>query len=1049
MSKNKKQYWKGLEQLTNQSEFVKHAEKEFPDYLPINQNKESGGDASRRDFLKMMGFSVAAASLAACEAPVRKAIPYLNKPVDADPGIPNYYASTYAQGGDYSSILIKTRDGRPIKIEANQLSKMAGGVNAQIEASILSLYDQERLTSPRAGAEKISWEDLDQAISSGLNAGSQVRIVSNTILSPTTKQVIADFQTKFPNTQHITYDSQSFHGMKVANQKAFGNASIPSYDFSSAKVIVSLAADFLGTWLAPTEFTDQYTQRRKVSDKNKDMSRHYQFESNLSVTGANADYRTPVRASQQGLIAGHLYNLVAAKAGGASIAAPAIEVTWLEKAAENLWANKGASLVVSGSNDPDVQLVVNGINQLLGNYGKTIDPDTPVYYRQGNDQAMNDLITELGSGRVDAVIFYNANPVYDYPNGAGLKEALANVKLKVATNDRLDETASLMDYVAPDHHYLESWNDAQPKKGVYSLVQPGITPIFQTRQAQESLLTWAGSSNTDYYTYLQESWKNRFASQIVDFQSFWDKSLYDGVLTVNEAATNDALVDVASNGMADSTATDMVMTPVDGPVNLSGVGANLTKNYTSDNQGLELVLYQKVAIGNGSQGNNPWLHEMPDPITKVCWDNYITVSKKFATKHEIEMVDRTTVRADLTINGKTLNLPVVVQPGQADGTIGLALGYGRTNGGRVANGVGADAYPLMGTVNGSWSLDVISDVSLTPTGEEYRVAQTQTSHTFMGRETVIQETSLADYKEKSNAGRYYPKIATWKGDEEKVAPKNITLWKHYQQDYTNHHWGMVIDLNSCTGCGTCTIACQVENNVPVVGRQEVINRREMHWIRIDRYYASEGAKDIKTADVAAENPEVTFQPMMCQHCNNAPCESVCPVAATTHSTEGLNQMAYNRCIGTRYCANNCPYKVRRFNWFKYHDNEEFGDNSSMNSSLGRMVLNPDVTVRSRGVMEKCTMCVQRIQAGKLVAKKESRRPSDRDVTTACASACPANAIVFGDMNNPESKISRLLQIEEGEKSKIVGEPRAYTVLEEINVDPNVFYLTKVRNKDNA
>ncbi|MGI9544283.1 MAG: 4Fe-4S dicluster domain-containing protein, partial [Cyclobacteriaceae bacterium] len=912
------------------------------------------------------------------------------------------------------------------------------------EASILSLYDQERLTSPRAGDKKISWEDLDQAIKSGLNATSQVRIVSNTILSPTTKQVIADFQTKFPNTQHITYDAQSFYGMQVANQKAFGTAAIPSYDFSGAKVIVSLAADFLGTWLAPTEFINQYAERRKVSDKNKDMSRHYQFESNLSVTGANADYRTPVRASQQGLIAGHLYNLVATKAGGAKLAVPAVEVAWLEKAAENLWANKGASIVVSGSNDPDVQLVVNGINQLLGNYGKTIDLDTPVYYRQGNDQAMNNLITELGSGRVDAVIFFNANPVYDYPNGAGLKEALANVKLKVATNDRMDETAILMDYVAPDHHYLESWNDANPKKGVYSLVQPGITPIFQTRQAQKSLLTWAGSSDTDYYSYLQESWKSRFASQIEDFQTFWDKSLYDGVLTVKEEATQEA-----TNELTDTTSMDLPVASVNESVNLSGVGANLTKNYTSDSQELELVLYQKVGIGNGSHSNNPWLHEMPDPITKVCWDNYITVSRKFAIKHNIKMVDRTTVRADLTVDGKTLNLPIVVQPGQADGTVGLALGYGRKNGGRVANGVGADAYPLMGTINDVWSLDVTSDVSVTPTKVKYRVAQTQTSHTFMGRETVIQETNLTDYQENSDAGRYHPKIATWKGDEEKVAPKNITLWKHYQQDYTNHHWGMVIDLNSCTGCGTCTIACQVENNVPVVGRQEVINRREMHWIRIDRYYASEGAKDIKTVDLAAENPEVTFQPMMCQHCNNAPCETVCPVAATTHSTEGLNQMAYNRCIGTRYCANNCPYKVRRFNWFKYHDNDEFVDNSSMNNSLGRMVLNPDVTVRSRGVMEKCTMCVQRIQAGKLVAKKEGRRLSDRDANTACASACPANAIVFGDMNNPESKISRLLQIEQGEKIKTIGESRAYTVLEEINVDPNVFYLTKVRNKDNA
>jgi molybdopterin-containing oxidoreductase family iron-sulfur binding subunit len=1044
MSNGNKKYWKGLEQLSNDPEFVKYADKEFPEYLPINGNKkstESSEDgSSRRDFLKMMGFSVAAASLAACEAPVRKAIPYLNKPVEIDPGIANYYASTYTQGGDYCSIVIKTREGRPIKVSGNKLCKLTGGgVSAQVEASVLSLYDQERLRAPQSGGQATDWETLDQEISSTLRSSKNVRIVSHTLLSPTSKKVIDEFLGKFPGARHVVYDSQSAYGILRANQDTFGKQVLPSYDFSKAEVIVSLAADFLGTWLSPITYIGQYATRRKLSKSQKGMSRHYQFESIMSLTGSNADYRIPVKPSQQGLIAAAIYNRLSSKAGTSPINITETEVPFLDKAADALWNARGKSLVVSGTNDPDIQSIVNAINQLLGNYGATIDLSTPSYYRQGNDQQMNEFIDDVSGGRIDAVIFYNANPVYDHPQGGLLESELEKVALKIATADRMDETASLCDHVAPDHHYLESWNDAEPQKGHISICQPGITPLFNTRQAQASLLSWAGAEETDYYSYLQKNWQQTYfpVSGSDDFDTFWKQSLYDGVLEYK----------ISENVETSETSQDQSEESGQFDIDLNAVANGLKSKYQPESTGIELTLYQKVGIGTGSQANNPWLQELPDPITKAVWGNYFTVSLKFARENGLSMVEGKTKYANVTINGVTVSAPVLIQPGQANGTIGLALGYGRKSAGRVANGLGTDAFPLVNRTNGMLMYDVIEEMSFEVTDKSHQIAQTQTHETYMGRETVIQEALLGDYQQDEYAGQFAPKIATWKGDEEKVAPNKVTLWKHHQEKYVNHHWGMSIDLNSCIGCGACTIACQVENNVPVVGKDEVLTRREMHWIRIDRYYSSSGVEDYSALEQAAENPEVTFQPMMCQHCNNAPCETVCPVAATVHSTEGLNQMAYNRCIGTRYCANNCPYKVRRFNWFKYHDNDEFPENSSMNNSLGRMVLNPDVTVRARGVMEKCTMCVQRIQAGKLTAKKEGRRPTDEDINTACAAACPSNAIVFGDMNNPESNIAKVLQMDYHDDHKTVEEPRAYTVLEELNVDPNIFYLRKIRNKD--
>ena len=1039
MKENKKTYWKGLEQLTNDPEFVKNANDEFPGYLPISKENEEGG-SSRRDFLKLMGFSIAAASLAACEAPVRKAIPYVNKPVDINPSIPNYYASTFASGGDYASIVVKTREGRPIKIDGNKLSPTnQGKVNAIVEASVLTLYDKERLAGPQINGENSDWAALDSQVASKLKSAGSVKIVTNTILSPSTNKALGQLVEAL-GAEVVVYDPASNYGITKANEFYYGTAMLPSYRFDKAEVIVSFGADFLGTWISPIEFAKQYSLGRKISTEKPKMSRHFQFESNLSLTGANADYRTPIKASQGGLGVLALYNLLAKKAGVASVAGTSLEFANLSRAADELWASRGKSLVVSGSNDPNVQIVINAINDLLGNNGATVDYTTPAYFRKGNDAQMNQFVTDLQAGRVGGVVFYNCNPVYDFARGKEIAEGIAKAKVSVSTNITKDETGSLVQYLAPDRHFLESWNDFNPRSGEYSLSQPTISPLFDTRQAQDSFLRWAGVS-TDYYEFLQENWRSDlFANQteVALFQEFWDRTLYNGVYTTRSTVASDSdstLVASAALGTAITAVND-----------IASAAAAVAKTYPADNAGLELVVYQKVGIGNGTFANNPWLQEMADPITKATWDNYITVSQKWANDNGQKMFEGATTTAKLTVNGKTVIVPVLIQPGQADGTIGLALGYGRTHAGRVANGVGINAYDLLDLSKGFTNYDITEGVSIELTGDSYKIAQTQTHQTYMGRENVIQEATLEEYQENPSAGRYNPKIYK---EGEFVKPSKISLWSGHK--YSQHHWGLAIDMNSCIGCSACTVACQVENNVAVVGKQEVLNRREMAWIRIDRYYSSpEGAESNKELEVAADNPEVTFQPMTCQHCNNAPCETVCPVVATTHSSEGLNQMTYNRCIGTRYCANNCPYKVRRFNWFKYHDNTDFaGVNVAQNNDLGKMVLNPDVTVRSRGVMEKCSLCVQRIQAGKLTAKREKRKMVDADVNVACAEACPTDAIVFGDMNNPDSRLTRLLKIEEETVSanKVVNEERAYHVLEEINTNPNIWYFTKIRNKD--
>ncbi|QCR21014.1 TAT-variant-translocated molybdopterin oxidoreductase [Pontibacter sp. SGAir0037] len=996
-------YWKGIEELENTPEFAKHAHNEFPEFLPINEaNGDAGASAEpttakRRDFLKLLGFGLAAATLASCEAPVRKAIPYLNKPVDVEPGVANWYATTHYSHGDYNSVLVKTREGRPIKIEPNPSSAITPvGTSPRAQASVLNVYDNNRLRTPLIKGKEAEWAQVDREITSALrNVTGKVAIVSSTVISPSTKRLINEFGSRFGNFEHVVYDANSASALIGAN-----GGVVPGYDFSKANIIVGVNADFLGSWIAPTPFSRQYIQNRKVSAENRNMSRHYQFETRLSLTGANADMRVPIKPSQEAALVVALYNSISGQGG----AAPAnVDKKAFDNAVRDLRANRGKALVVSGSNDPAVQTLVTAINQALGAEGTTIDTASPYFTKQGNDAQMLRFIQEMNAGTVGAVFFYNANPAYEHPLAEQVVNGLKKVALKVSFAERVDETAALVDYVTPDNNYLESWNDYEPKRGVLSLGQPVISPIFKTRQMQDSLLAWSGS-NTTFYDYIRSTWSGIATG---DFNTFWEKAVHDGVLQNGTSL-------LAVN----TTATTGGMTPA-AAASAAGRGAAT--------QGIEAVVYEKIQIGPGYDANNPWLQEMGDPISKATWGNYVAMPRKMA--EEMNIVQGNIVRLTLA-NGKTIEAPALVQPGQAQGTVSIAMGYGRDlESMPVVKGIGANAFPIARVVDNSILFS--GPVQIAKTDATNPIAQLQTHHTIMDR-IVVQENTLAKYQENPKEVTEYVRQATHDGP---AKPANISLWDDYE--YKNHHWGMVIDLNSCIGCGACTLSCNIENNIPVVGKAEVLNRREMHWLRIDRYYSAveheEG--DYATMEDPAENPSVIFQPMLCQHCNHAPCETVCPVAATMHSSEGINQMAYNRCVGTRYCANNCPYKVRRFNWFNYVNNDKF--DFHMNNDLGKMVLNPDVTVRSRGVMEKCSFCVQRVQLGKLEAKRENRRPKDGEIVTACAQSCPTDAITFGDMLDPESRVSKILAREKGE--------RAFHVLEELNTQPNVTYLTKIRN----
>ncbi|MEP5341076.1 MAG: TAT-variant-translocated molybdopterin oxidoreductase [Algibacter sp.] len=1031
MSSNKK-YWKSVEELNENSSIVETLKQnEFVDQIPTSEflgDKDTLEESSttRRDFLKYVGFSTAAASLAACEGPVVKSIPYIVQPDEIIPGVANYYATTIANGFDFASVLVKTREGRPIKIENNTMAATNGSANARVNASVLGLYDSLRAQGPSKAGEAIAWSDFDAETSKtleSLKGGSKaIVLLTQTYASPSTSKLISEFKEKYGNVRHVVYDSVSESAALDAYQAKYRERALASYDFSKAMTIVSVGADFLGDWQGGG-FDSGYSKNR-VPDHGK-MSRHVQFESNMSLSGANADKRVPLTPSEQRTVLAKLYSLVTGNSVSTKDLPKHIE-TAVQKAGDQLKKAGSKGLVVTGIQDVNAQTVALEINEAL--HSKAFDAATPVKTRQGNDKEVAKLVVDMKAGKVGAIIMSGVNPIYSLANASAFSEGLKNVELSVAFSLKADETASETQYLAAVPHYLESWGDVELKKGHYALTQPTIRPLFDTRQFQEALLKWTGN-DVSYHDYIKESW----GSTILGGSSF-NTALHDGVF-VGELAT-----EVEDT----TTASEDVEAP-------SGNAARAL-SASAKSEGLELTLYTKTGMGDGQQANNPWLQEFPDPITRASWDNYLTVSK--ADADALGLMNKHVANgalngsyANVTVSGVTLKVPVMIQPGQAKGSVGLALGYGKTLGLKTEMQTGVNAFALYQNFN------TVQSVTVEAASGEHEFASVQLHNTLMGRGDIIKETTLEVFNTKDKKHWNAIPMVSLNHEPVPVTSPEVDLWDEFDRSI-GHHFNLSIDLNACTGCGSCVIACHAENNVPVVGKTEVRRSRDMHWLRIDRYYSSEESfsgdnekkenisglgsslSEFGEMENASENPQVAFQPVMCQHCNHAPCETVCPVAATSHGRQGQNHMAYNRCVGTRYCANNCPYKVRRFNWFLYNGNDEF--DYHMNDDLGRMVLNPDVVVRSRGVMEKCSMCIQKTQKTILDAKRDGRTIKDGEFQTACSAACSSGAMVFGDINDKESKVAKLKE-----------DNRMYHLLESVGTKPNVIYQTKVRNTTEA
>jgi molybdopterin-containing oxidoreductase family iron-sulfur binding subunit len=980
--------------------------------LPALADDTAGGTPpsvlSRRTFLKLAGFTFGGAAVAGCQrAPVQQAVPYVTPPEGLVPGRTYQYAATCGACSAGCGLLVHNRDGRPIKLEGDPDHPLSrGGLCAAGQASLLGLYDRLRLQQPLRDGQPAGWEEVDSAIRSRLETirkqGGAVRFLSGTLTSPTSRAMIQRFLGGFADARHVVHDTPSCSAVREAHARTHGVRAVPHYRLEQAEVIAAFDADFLGTWVAPVEFASAYQGNRRLDGPVPHLSYHVQFESRLSLTGTKADRRVVLAPGEMGLVLTHLAARLAKKPV-ADLGESSVPPPFLDHLAEYLWQSRRRSLVLCGSQDVAEQVLCNYLNHLLDNYGTTVDLERPSYQQAGSDADLKGLLGELRDGRVAALFVYDSNPVYDLPGGEALADDLRRVPLLVSCAQRLDETAAPAHYVCPATHYLETWGDAEPVEGVLSLSQPVIQPLGTARPLIESLAAWQGKPQSAY-DLVRKHWETQVYPRRVwqgDFQAFWDSAVQSGTARVHPRPAKVQAFDATA------------VRPV------SRARQRAAEDFS-------LVLYTKVGMPDGGHAYNPWLQELPDPISKVTWDNYACLSPAAAAR--LGVADGDVVRLETAgERAVAVELPVLVQPGQHDAVAAVALGYGSRLSERFAaigprwlegrptvggNGlVGSNAAPLL-----SWEGDTLrlgrAGVRLTKTGRTHPLAVTQTYSQLelpprfappgQERRPTIQKTTL-DVFLASRAAANADADRAERGD----------LWPADHPE-TGHRWGMVIDLAACTGCSACVIACQVENNIPVVGKDEVRRHREMHWLRIDRYYSD------KDGEVQADH-----QPMLCQHCGNAPCEVVCPVLATVHSTEGLNQQVYNRCVGTRYCANNCPYKVRRFNWFDYaHDDQ-----------LQNLVLNPQVTVRSRGVMEKCTFCVQRIEQARIEARRLGRELADGDVQTACQQSCPTRAIVFGDLNNPKDRVAEAAR-----------DRRAYRVLEELNVRPSVSYLGLVRNR---
>ena len=1002
MSADDKKYWTSLEEYEGGNAFEAQAAVEFGD-TPLREASEPG----RREFLRSAGFVFAGAALTGCgRAPVEQAIPMLRQPEGIAPGRPYYYAGVCGGCSASCGLLAKCRDGRPIKLEGNPEHPVSrGGLCAVGQASILGLYDSLRLQQPITRGKNASWREADEEIATALDGirkeKGAVRVLTQTVASPVLNAQIRGFLKGFPDARHVVYDALSASPILDAHRQTHGARVLPRYLFAKPDIIASFDADFLGSWISPVEYTSAYSEARAVEASPPRTAWHVQLESRMSLTGAKADRRIKLAPPEIPAALEHLAVKVARKAGSPILQAAGSPLPPQEEAldelANRLWEARGRSLVVCGLPRTDAQVLCNFVNHLLGNYGATLDIASPSYQKQGDDRELAGLVDEIRAGKVAALFLQGLNPLADLPGGDDLAKSLAAIPLIVSLSPRLDETSPLARFVCPECDPLETWGDAEPVAGVAAISQPAIRPLGQARPAIESFARWSGVG-APAHELVKGFWKeNVYPRQDgrETFEAFWKKSVEAGFARVRPQ-----------------------------PSPLKPFDVQAVKPIAADQSSggeLALVLYPKPAMPDGRHAYNPWLHELPDPVTKATWDNYASLAP--ATAERMALHNGDVVR--LQVSGTAIELPVLIQPGQHEKVVAVALGYGRSVSARFANTgpkwlerrptlgpngmIGANAAPFLRMKSGSvryWR----DDVKVTSAGKRQPVAVTEGYNSLTvpkhldpggGPRPIVQETTreaLGSGAAKHESAHEAPALDLWPEDH----------------PFTGHRWAMTIDLNACTGCSACVIACQVENNVPVTGRDEVLRNRQMHWIRIDRYYSG------PPGDV-----EVAHQPMLCQHCEHAPCETVCPVLATVHSGEGLNQQIYNRCVGTRYCENNCPYKVRRFNWFE----------NSRDDRLANLTLNPDVTVRSRGVMEKCSFCVQRIQDAKAEAKRQNRNLRDGEIQTACQQTCPAQAIVFGDVNDPKSKVAQRM-----------NSGRRYRVLEELNTRPSVGYLKIVRDK---
>ncbi len=997
-----KTYWRSLEELNSDPEFQATKSKEFMD-TPIEEGAENPGSESygvaRRDFMKLMGASLALATTACTRRPQEKIIPYTNKPESVTPGVANWYASTCGECSSACGVLVKTREGRPIKLEGNPDHALSqGGLCATGQASVLNLYDPDRLTAPQqvnnGSLAASSWDEVDARIVAQLKQvkahGGRVRLLTGE-LSGSTLKLIDDFGRLFGDFRHVTYDVMAEDETASAQDMAYGGGRVmPRYAFDKAKIIVTFGADFLGSWGNSVENTKAFSGGRKADSGH--MSRMYAIEPTMTLTGSNADVRHAVAPGDQLKVAlaiahevimggGSRFSgdsAVTGVLGKYNVSAVSqdtgVSASFMQKVAKDLQGARGAGIVIGGGFTARghlgvaLDVVAALLNSALDNDGATVDGTGNHGVVASSATALDELRKDLDAGRVDALILHRVNPAFAL---ASLGVNVDKAKLVVSTSRHADETALKAQFICPDHHDLENWGDAHPGRGVWSIRQPTISPLHKTRAFEDSLIAWGksmgGGFAASWHDYVKAQWQGiqREVGEGGAFGSFWEEALRRGVVYSKSALHGGRARSFRSGAL--SQAVSAVVAPT---------------------AGLKLVVFPNVAMGDGRNSNNSWLQEFSEPVSRTTWGNVAALAPATAAKMGVKDGDIVHVKA----GDITLELQAQVQPGQHADTVAVAMGYGRTAAGRVGNGVGTNASQFL-----RWTGSRINytgdGASVTKTGAFKKLACTQTHHTMEGRD-ILREQKLHGHEEHKHEGHHL-----------------VTLWPEHK--YEGYRWGMAIDLNACTGCGACVIGCQAENNIPVVGYKDVANGREMHWMRIDRYYAG-----------SAESPDTAYQPMLCQHCENAPCETVCPVIATSHDDEGINQQTYNRCVGTRYCANNCPYKVRRFNWFTYTD---------VASPL-HMAYNPDVTVRTRGVMEKCNFCSQRIRDAKFKAKDLGRKVADGEIQTACQQSCPADAIVFGDINDKSTKVSKLSH-----------DKRAYHVLEEINVRPSISYLSKIRN----